>query len=67
MIDKIDYSKFEYDRSNHYETKNSGDLKEKFKITYCAKKGWNPLDLTKEQLNEIVSQKGYKNPDMILS
>jgi hypothetical protein len=67
MFDKIDYSQYELDRSNHFEPKNLKDLREKFKITYCAKKGWNPLELTMEQINEISNQKGYKNPDMILS
>lgn len=67
MFDKVDYSDYEYDRSNHYDSPNSNELKEKFKIKYCAKKGWNPLELTNDQLNEITNQKGYKNPDMILS
>ena len=67
MFDKIDYSQYELDRASHYENKDVKSLRERFKITYCATKGWNPLDLTIDQVNEISSQKGYKNPDMILS
>lgn len=46
------------------------DLKaqrEEFVKNYARTKGWNAEDLTNEQLKEIKSLPGYKNPNMILS
>lgn len=41
-------------------------LREKFLVEYARKKGWNPSNLTQSQLLEIVQNKGYSNPGMIL-
>lgn len=42
-------------------------LREKFKIDYATKKGWNPNNLKPEQIIEITQQKGWKTPGLILS
>ena len=41
-------------------------LREKFISEYSRKKGWNPKDLSTTQMLEIVSQKEYKTPGIIL-
>lgn len=41
-------------------------LREKFVSEYSKQKGWNPKDLSTNQMLEIVSQKGYKSPGLIL-
>ena len=41
-------------------------LREKFISEYSKKKGWNPKELTTNQMLEIVSQKEYKTPGIIL-
>ncbi len=41
-------------------------LREKFINEYSKKKGWNHKELTSTQMLEIVSQKEYKSPGMIL-
>lgn len=41
-------------------------LREKFISEYSRKKGWNPKDLSATQMLEIVSQKEYKTPGIIL-
>ena len=41
--------------------------KQKFIKEYATKQGWDIDNLTTEQLKEIKSQKGYKNPDMMCS
>jgi hypothetical protein len=49
---------------------NSLDVKEtreKFIKEYSNEKGWDHENLTNEQLKEIKSQEGYKNPGMLLS
>jgi hypothetical protein len=43
------------------------DLREKFKIQYAKSKGWDPNNLNSEQLNEIFSDKRWKNPGLLLS
>ena len=42
-------------------------LREKFVSDYARKKGWDKSNLTPTQMLEIVQQKGYKNPGLILS
>ncbi len=42
-------------------------LKEKFISEFCKERGWKKTALTQEQLLEIMSQSGYKNPGMIKS
>jgi len=41
-------------------------LRENFISKYATQKGWDANDLTPSQLLEIVEQKDYKNPGMIL-
>jgi len=48
------------------EQKNTDKLREQFVNKYCSKFDWDVNNLTPEQLNEIKSQKEYKNPNMIL-
>ncbi|MCK9477563.1 MAG: hypothetical protein M0R46_16735 [Candidatus Muirbacterium halophilum] len=42
-------------------------LREKFIEEYSKEKGWNPKELTTQQMLEVVNQNGYKLPGMILS
>jgi hypothetical protein len=41
-------------------------LREKFLNEYSKEKGWNPNELSTNQMLEIVSQKQYKAPGLIL-
>jgi len=41
-------------------------LREKFINEYAKSKGWNPKELTTQQLLEITTSKQYKNPGLIL-
>ena len=41
-------------------------LREKFINEYSKKKGWNPSELSTNQMLEIVSQREYKTPGIIL-
>jgi hypothetical protein len=41
-------------------------LREKFIKDYSKKKGWNAKELSTTQMLEIVSQKEYKTPGIIL-
>lgn len=41
-------------------------LREKFIHEYSKNKGWNPNELSTNQMLEIVSQKQYKTPGLIL-
>jgi hypothetical protein len=41
-------------------------LREKFVNEYSKNKGWNSNDLSTNQMLEIVSQKQYKSPGLIL-
>ena len=41
-------------------------LREKFLSNYARNKGWDKSNLSPDQMLEIVNQKGYKNPGMIL-
>jgi hypothetical protein len=41
-------------------------LREKFINEYSKKKGWNAKELSTTQMLEIVSQKEYKTPGIIL-
>lgn len=42
-------------------------LREKFKVKYAISKGWDPLNLTTEQMIEITQQKGWRTPGLLLS
>jgi hypothetical protein len=42
-------------------------LREKFINDYSVKKGWDKSNLSPNQMLEIIEQKEYKNPLMILS
>ncbi len=41
-------------------------LREKFINEYSKNKGWNAKELSTNQMLEIVSQKQYKSPGLIL-
>jgi hypothetical protein len=41
-------------------------LREKFINEYSKKKGWNPSELSTNQMLEIVGQREYKSPGIIL-
>lgn len=41
-------------------------LREKFISEYSKKKGWNPRELSTNQMMEIVSQREYRSPGIIL-
>lgn len=41
-------------------------LREKFISEYSKKKGWNPKELSTTQMLEIVNEKGYRSPGLIL-
>ena len=41
-------------------------LREKFLHEYSKNKGWNPNELSTNQMLEIVSQKQYTAPGLIL-
>jgi hypothetical protein len=41
-------------------------LREKFVSEYSKNKGWNSKELSTNQMLEIVSQKQYKSPGLIL-
>jgi len=43
------------------------DLREKFKISYARAKGWDPNNLSSDQLNEILSDKRWQAPGLLLS
>ena len=47
--------------------KELNELRERFKIQYASSKGWNPNNLTEEQLNEILSDKRWKTPGLLFS
>jgi Ca2+-binding EF-hand superfamily protein len=46
--------------------KEINELREKFLNEYAKSKGWNPDELSTNQMLEIVSQKGYKSAGLIL-
>ncbi len=54
------------DQKSPLSTEESTILREKFISEYSKSKGWDPKDLTSVQIFEIVSQKEYKNPGLIL-
>jgi hypothetical protein len=41
-------------------------LREKFINEYSKKKGWNPNELSTNQMLEIVGQREYRSPGIIL-
>ena len=41
-------------------------LRERFINEYSKKKGWNPKELSNNQMLEIVSHPSYKSPGLIL-
>jgi Ca2+-binding EF-hand superfamily protein len=43
------------------------ELRKKFVMDYCSYIGWDPNNLTEEQLEKIKENKQYKNPSLILS
>lgn len=43
------------------------DLREKFKVQYARGKGWDPNNLSEEQLKEIFADKRWQSPGLLLS
>ena len=41
-------------------------LREQFISNYCKEKGWNSKKLSSKQMLEIVTNKNYKNPGLVL-
>jgi hypothetical protein len=41
-------------------------LRERFIESYSKEKGWNPTELSTNQMLEIISQKEYKSPGLLL-
>lgn len=60
----MEYKKEELISGNTYNLEND---KDKFIKEYAESKGWDLEKLNKDQLKEIKSQDGYKNPNMLLS
>jgi hypothetical protein len=53
--------------TNNLSTEDVNMLREKFISEYARKKGWDKSNLSPNQMLEIVEQKGFKNPGIILS
>jgi hypothetical protein len=53
--------------TNNLSTDDVNMLREKFISEYARKKGWDKSNLSPNQMLEIVEQKGYKSPGIILS
>jgi hypothetical protein len=53
-------------KGNNLEKEDLNMLREKFIIDYSKQKGWNYKELTSSQMLEIVTQKEYKTPGIIL-
>lgn len=66
-MEKNNYEGMSLITDNAYVSENTESLRETFLSKYCTEKGWDAKNLTVTQLNEIKSQKGYKNPDMLFS
>ena len=54
-------------KSSQLSPEELNSLRERFVSEYSRKKGWDKSSLSPNQMLEIVDQKGYKNPGMILS
>jgi hypothetical protein len=54
-------------KNNYLSEKETKMIREKFKHSYAKSKGWNPNDLTTEQLIEITQQKEWRNPGLLFS
>jgi Ca2+-binding EF-hand superfamily protein len=53
-------------KNNGLTQKEIDQLREKFLNEYAKNKGWNPKELSTNQMLEIVSTKGYKTAGLIL-
>lgn len=61
------YTKDEFVKETGLSNKDIQELKETFILKYAKLKGWNPNDLTTEQLTEIHQQDEYKKGGLLLS
>ena len=52
--------------SNNLSKEDLNLLREKFVGDYAKKKGWNKENLSSTQMLEIVEQKEYKSPGLLL-
>ena len=62
----MDYSEYDMLKSGSKEQFDVNQIRERILSKYCISRGWDPSNLTPEQLNEIKNQKEYKNPGIIL-
>ena len=53
-------------KSSNLDPKDLNLLREKFISEYSQKKGWNKDQFSPNQMFEIISQKEYKNPGLLL-
>jgi len=60
----MSYKKEEIIAGNQFDKK---EIRAKFIKEYSNQQGWDIDNLTTEQMKEIKSQEGYKNPGMLLS
>ena len=63
----MDEEKYNLIEDSGLSEKELEELREMFKREYAKKKGWNPEDLTVEQLNEIASTDQWKGNFLIKS
>jgi len=64
---KMEEQEYELIKDSSLSERELEELREIFKREYAKKKGWDPNNLTNEQLNEIVSDKRWEGNFMIKS
>lgn len=62
----MDYSNYEMINGQSKEQVDINQIRENIISKYCMARGWDEANLTPEQINEIKSNKEYKNPGMLL-
>jgi len=53
-------------KNNPISSEDTTLLREKFINEYSRKKGWNPKELSTNQMLEITTQREFKTPGIIL-
>jgi Ca2+-binding EF-hand superfamily protein len=61
-----EYSNNELIKNSQLSQEDINLLREKFISEYSKTKGWNPNDLSTNQMLEITSQNRYKQPGLLL-
>jgi hypothetical protein len=54
------------DGTNNKNYNESASLRERFILDYSVKKGWDPKQLTTQQMLEITNHPGYKKAGLVL-